>query len=152
MAEVELERTTLARLVSSARHRIERLSVFEAFEAAAEGALIVDIRSDDHRRIGVVPGSLHIPRPVLEWRLAPDSRWRNPYVEGLDRQLVVMCDEGYSSSLAAAVLVDLGYAHVCDVVGGFGAWLMSGLPIAGPPGPRAPHTLEGMDGPEPAPA
>jgi rhodanese-related sulfurtransferase len=153
MAAGERERITLERLVARARSRIERLSVFEAFEAAAEGALIVDIRSDGEReRMGVVPGSLHIPRPVLEWRLAPDSLWRNPHVEGLDRPLVVICDEGFCSSLAAAVLVDLGYARVYDVVGGFAAWFLSGLPIATATGRRAPQELPGMGGPEPSPA
>jgi rhodanese-related sulfurtransferase len=86
---------------------------------------------------------------VLEWRLAPDSVWRNPHVGGLERWLVLICDQGCSSSLAAATLVELGYAHVSDVVGGFEAWLASGLPIARPARHGLPPALPGMDAPEP---
>ena len=64
---------------------------------------------------------------MLEWRVAPDSQWRNPHVGGLDRQIVLLCDHGYSSALAAATLVDLGFTHACDVVGGFAAWREAGL-------------------------
>ena len=144
---------TLHDLLERARARIERLSVFEAFVAAAEGALIVDIRSEaDRDRAGVVPESLHIPRNVLEWRLAPDSAWRNPYVGGLERWIVLLCYDGCSSSLAGPTLVDLGYAHVSDVVGGFESWLASGLPIAMPAHHQVPPALPGMDAPEPPPA
>ena len=86
-------RLTLDDLLRRARSAIERVSVFEAFAAAAEGALIVDIRSDvDRDYAGVVPESVHIPRTVLEWRLAPESPWRNPYVGGIDRQVILMCE------------------------------------------------------------
>lgn len=146
-------RLTLDDLLRRARSAIERVSVFEAFAAAAEGALIVDIRSDvDRDYAGVVPESVHIPRTVLEWRLAPESPWRNPYVGGIDRQVILMCEDGCSSSLAAAVLVELGYAHAGDIVGGFSAWLVSGLPIARPTRSRIPPALPGMDAPEPPPA
>ncbi len=144
-------RLTLEELLESARSRIERLSAYEAFAAAADGALIVDIRSDaDREHAGVVPESVHIPRTVLEWRLAPESRWRNPHVGGLDRQIVVICDHGFSSSLAAATLVDLGLGRVGDVVGGFEAWQASGLPIAKPARRRVPPALAGMEPPEPS--
>ena len=79
---------------------------------------MVDIRSGDVRaRTGVVPGAFHIPRTVLEWRVTPSSEWRNPHVSGLEH-VVLLCDGGYSSSLAAAILLDLG-VDAGDVIGGF---------------------------------
>src|SRR5215471_5484027 len=117
-------------LLATAEARISRLTPASAQAAAAEGALIVDIRDDGAReRDGIVPGSLHVPRTVLEWRLEPGGRWRNPNVEP-DRWIVVICEHGYSSTLAAASLVDIGYARVADVVGGFEAWCAAGLPVA----------------------
>jgi rhodanese-related sulfurtransferase len=126
-------RTTLDELVAAASRRIDRLSPHDALAACERGALIVDIRSADSReRHGVVPGSLHVPRTVLEWRVDPDSPWRNPHVGGLGSSIVVICDHGYSSVLAAAALVDLGFEHAADVVGGFDAWRAAGLPVASP--------------------
>ena len=82
-------RRTLEDLLAEAGARIERLSVHEAARAAEEGALLIDIRSQDDRvRDGVVPGALHIPRTVLEWRLDPDGVWRNPHLDGLDLSLI----------------------------------------------------------------
>jgi rhodanese-related sulfurtransferase len=93
------------------------------------GALLIDIRSDTNReRDGIVPGSLHIPRTVLEWRLEPNGEWRNPYVRDSVEELILMCDHGFASSLAAATLVDLGFTHAGDVSGGFEAWARAGLP------------------------
>jgi rhodanese-related sulfurtransferase len=141
-------RRTLDELLGDARARSERLTPPQAAAAAEDGALIVDIRSElDRERTGVVPGSLHVPRTVLEWRLDPDSRWRNPHVGGLDRRILVLCDEGYSSSLAAATLVELGFAHAADVVGGFEAWQAAGLPVSPAPARRGPSALPGMDPP-----
>jgi rhodanese-related sulfurtransferase len=126
-------RTTLDELVAAASRRIERLSPHDALAARDRGALIVDIRSAEARqRHGVVPGSLHVPRTVLEWRVDPDSPWRNPHVGGLGSSIVVICDHGYSSVLAAAALVDLGFEHAADVVGGFDAWRAAGLRVAPP--------------------
>ena len=89
---------------------------------------MVDIRSGDVRaRTGVVPGAFHIPRTVLEWRVTPSSEWRNPHVSGLEH-VVLLCDGGYSSSLAAAILLDLG-VDAGDVIGGFEAWAAAGLPV-----------------------
>jgi rhodanese-related sulfurtransferase len=139
----------LVELLAEARAAIERLTPSEAAAAAAGGALIVDIRSDlDRARTGVVPGSIHIPRTVFEWRLEPGGAWRNPHVGDTDRRIVVLCDHGYSSLLAAAVLVRLGHADVADVVGGFEAWREAGLPVAAAPGPRADGLLAGMNGPD----
>ncbi len=141
---------TLDELLEIARGRIERLSPADAFAAVRNGALIVDIRSDaDREYSGVVPGSVHIPRTVLEWRLSPESAWRNTHVGGLDRQVIILCDHGCSSSLAAATLVDLGFARAGDVVGGFEAWKQTELPVAQPVRRRVPPALAGMDPPEP---
>ena len=115
----------------------------------AGGALIVDLRSsDERRRHGVVPGSVHIPRSVLEWRADPTSGWHNPHLEGRGR-LILLCAEGYSSSLAAASLVDLGRAGAGDVVGGFRAWRVAGLPVAA--APEDDGAMPGMGGPETGP-
>src|SRR5207244_2056069 len=99
----------------------------------------VDIRSETARaRRGIVPGSLHLPRTVLEWRVDSASPWRNRYVGGHER-IVVLCDHGYSSSLAAVALLDLGFAQVADVVGEFEAWVAAGLPVS-----EAPATHDGL--------
>lgn len=93
---------------------------------------MVDTRSADQRRCdGVIPGSLHIPLSVLEWRVDPDAdpAFRNPHVHGLDERLVLVCAHGFSSSLAAARLLDLGFAGATDLAGGFEAWRAAGLPI-----------------------
>lgn len=136
-------------LLAAARARIERLEPEAAWAAASTGdATVVDIRSDDDRRArGVVPGSLHIPRTVLEWRVDPASGWHNPHVGDRERRLVLLCAHGFSSSLAAATLVDLGFARAGDVVGGFEAWLDAGLPVVMAPQLRD-GPLPGMGGPE----
>ena len=136
-------------LLAAARARITRFEPPAAWEAASTGAvLVVDIRADDdRRRDGVVPGSLHIPRTVLEWRVDPDCRWSNPHVGGRDRRLVLVCSHGLSSSLAAAVLLDLGFEGAGDVVGGFEAWRSHGLPVRRAP-IRSAGVLPGMTGPD----
>lgn len=142
--------TTLAELLAEAEAAIERLEPAAAHAAAREGALLVDIRSSDRRaRDGVVPGALHVPRTVLEWRLAPDSEWRSPHVGGLERHVVLLCDHGCSSVLAAATLARLGYARVGDVIGGFEAWREAGLPVSVAP-VSDPWSVPGLGGPDPA--
>ena len=137
-------RRTLEELLDEARTRIERLEPAAAWEAVASGAALVDIRSDGAReRFGVVPGSLHIPRSVLEWRLAPDSASRSPHAPGLDERVLLLCDHGCSSVLAAALLVDLGFELAGDVVGGYESWCEAGLPTASAP-PRLDCELPGM--------
>ena len=143
-----MTRRTLEELLEDSRGRIERLSPAEAFAAARGGAVIVDVRTQaDRKRTGVVRGSLHVPRTVLEWRLDPESPWRSPYAPALDRQVLVLCDHGYSSSLAAAVLVELGFERAGDVVGGFEAWREAGLPVARP-AERDPTELPGLGPPD----
>ncbi len=103
-------------MLDEARALLDRLEPRAALDAVEHGALIVDIRSDTNRhRDGIIPGSLHLPRTVLEWRVDPDSPWRNPHVGGLDRHLILVCDHGYCSSLAAATLVQLGFARATDL-------------------------------------
>lgn len=146
------ERKTVGDLLGEARRRIEpRLDPGQARKAASHGALLVDLRSqDDRRREGVIPGSLHIPRSVLEWRVDPDSGHANPHIGGLDRQLVVFCVEGYASSLAAATLRELGYANATDLIGGFTAWRAAGLPVCvlADDSGSDPAEPAGMGGPE----
>jgi rhodanese-related sulfurtransferase len=127
---VATARTTINDLLTAARARIERLEPDEAAAAVREDALLVDIRSELQReRDGVIPGALHHPRNVLEWRMDPASGFSDPAVGGLDRRVILVCDEGYQSSLAAATLRDLGFVHAADLVGGFQAWREAGLPV-----------------------
>jgi rhodanese-related sulfurtransferase len=142
-------RKTAADLLAEARSVIRRDDPETAWEAASAGeALIVDIRSDDERRRdGVVPGSLHVPRTVLEWRVDAESRWSNDHVTGSGRRLVLLCAHGWSSSLAAATLVDLGHEDAGDVDGGFEAWVAAGLPRA-PAKERPIGDLPGMAPPD----
>ena len=133
---------TLEQMLEKAQARIRRYTPEEAEAAALHGAVIVDIRSRDAReRDGAVPGGVHVPRTVLEWRVASE-RWRNPALDG--RRVILICDHGYSSVLAAAALIGLG-CDAGDVIGGFEAWLAAGLPIAQP---RAYDGLPGMGPPD----
>ena len=119
---------TLEELLAAARARIARPT---PEQAAASGAQIVDIRTvEQRRRDGTVPGALWFARNVLEWRVAPDSDARDERVGGRDAEIVVMCDEGYASSFAAATLRDLGFARAGDMDGGFQAYRRAGLPVA----------------------
>ncbi len=112
-------------MLTEARSRIVRYTPQEAF--AASDVLLVDLRSEDERaRTGVIPESVHVPRSVLEWRADPTSEWHEPALAG--RRLVLVCGQGYSSSLAAASLVALG-VDAGDLVGGYEGWLEAGLPV-----------------------
>ncbi len=128
-------RLTVGELLARSRRRIApRLTPEAASEEAGRGALLVDVRADDERqRNGVIPGSIHIPLSVLEWRADPDCEFANPHIGGLGRRLVVFCAQGFSSSLAAGRLRDLGYARATDIVGGFAAWKETGLPVVEAP-------------------
>jgi rhodanese-related sulfurtransferase len=127
-------RTTIADLLATARARLRRLSPAEAAGAARAdtgAAILVDIRSDLQRRAdGVIPGAIWHPRNVLEWRVDPTSSHADPRLSAdLSALLVIVCDEGYQSSLAAATLQDLGFANATDLIGGFQAWRAAGLPV-----------------------
>jgi rhodanese-related sulfurtransferase len=124
------ERTTIDGLLADARGRIERLPPEAAYRALADGALLVDTRCAELRREnGAIPGSVHVPLSVLFWRLDPSSGHDDPALSDLARPVVLICAHGYSSSLAAATLRDLGFASVADVIGGFEAWSAAGLPV-----------------------
>jgi rhodanese-related sulfurtransferase len=124
------ERQTIDGLLADARGRIERLAPAAAYGAMADGALLVDTRcAEDRRATGTIPGSVHVPLSVLFWRLDPSSGHDDPALTDLARPVILLCAHGYSSSLAAATLHDLGFASVGDVVGGFEAWSEAGLPV-----------------------
>jgi rhodanese-related sulfurtransferase len=126
---------SIEQVLSAARVRLRRLSPEEAYEAVAKtDAILVDIRPQSQRAIeGSITGALVVERNVLEWRFDPNSSTRLPVVTDHDLQVIVFCSEGYTSSLAAAALQDLGLCRATDVVGGFHAWRTTGLPIV-PPG------------------
>ena len=128
-----LERPAGARsiddLLAEARSRLVRLSPEQAVARVARGALLVDIRPAAQRGVeGEVPGALIVERNVLEWRFDPASDARLPEATGYDVEVIVLCSEGYTSSLAADALRSLGITRATDVVGGFLAWQAAGLP------------------------
>ncbi len=141
---MENRRKTIDELLAESRERLVRLEPHDALAALDRGACLIDVRSqDERRRDGVVPGSFHVPRGVLEWRLDPECEFRNPALARVDAHVVLMCAEGYSSSLAAATLQELGFSRATDVVGGFAAWKEAGLPVR-PAGPADEH--DGLPG------
>ena len=124
-------RRTIDQVLAEARTRLARLTPRQALRAAAAGAVLVDIRPAAQRGAeGEIPGALIVERNVLEWRFDPASAARLPQA-GYDLQVVIFCSEGYTSSLAAAALQDLGIRRATDLAGGFLAWQAAGLPVAG---------------------
>ena len=125
------DRKTVEELLAEARERLDRVGPEQAAAAVREGALLVDIRQQPQRAAdGVVPGALYHPRNVLEWRADPASDAADPALAGdLERPVIVMCDAGWASSLAAATLKDLGFVNATDLDGGFQAWRAAGLPV-----------------------
>jgi rhodanese-related sulfurtransferase len=135
---------TIEMILENARRTLLRYS---PKEAAAAHVMIIDLRSNDERaRTGIIPGSMHVPRSVLEWRADPDSGWSNPRIADRQLPLILVCEHGYSSTLAAESLAKLGFEHVGDLEGGFEAWVEAGLPIA--PAPPPEPGLPGMGGPQ----
>lgn len=143
-------RATIDVLLARARRRLDRVTVGTVRSAIRAGALIVDIRSEAQRaRDGVIPSAIFHPRNVLEWRCDPSSGHDDPRLSAdLERHIVLVCDEGFQSSLAAATLQDLGFARATDLVGGFQAWAAAGLPViregadaAGQPGTSIQRTI-----------
>ncbi len=125
-----MARTSIDQLLAQARRRLRRLDPAGALAAMRSGATLIDIRSDSQiAQDGTVPGAIVIARNVLEWRLDPASEYRHPRAPGLDDHVILMCDEGYQSSLAAATLQRLGFARATDLDGGFQAWRAARLPI-----------------------
>ncbi|HEV7861960.1 MAG TPA: rhodanese-like domain-containing protein [Acidimicrobiia bacterium] len=121
---------TVDDLLTSARAHIRRLGPHETAAACREGAMLIDIRPTLQRRWeGEVPGAVVVERNVLEWRLDPASAHRLAAVTDHEQEIIVMCSEGYASSLVAATLVELGYTSAGDLDGGFQAWAKAGLPV-----------------------
>ncbi|GAA0476673.1 rhodanese-like domain-containing protein [Streptomyces olivaceiscleroticus] len=125
-------------LLAQARTELERVEPHEAAAAQRAGGLLVDIRYAALReRDGTIPGALVVERNELEWRLDPTGDHRAPEATGRDLRIVVVCNEGYASSLAAVSLRRLGLPHATDLTGGFQAWRAAGLPVIPPPEPPA---------------
>jgi rhodanese-related sulfurtransferase len=121
---------TVEELLAAARARLNRLDPEAAIEAQNAGASLIDIRTETQIATdGTIPGALVIPRNVLEWRLDPTGAHRHPQAPGTDGQVIVFCDAGYQSSLAAATLQELGFHRATDLDGGFQAWREAGLPV-----------------------
>jgi rhodanese-related sulfurtransferase len=126
--------TGIDRLLEHSRRCLRRVTAVETKAAMARGAVLVDIRSEVQRRAGIVPGSIFIPRNVLEWRADPSSVYQDARLIMRAGPLILMCAEGYQSSLAAATLHELGVADATDVIDGYDGWVTAGLPIEpGPP-------------------
>jgi rhodanese-related sulfurtransferase len=116
-------------ILDEARARLRRLSPAETHTTVAAGGVLVDIRPAAQRALeGGIPGALIVERNVLEWRFDPRSDARLPIADRYDIEVVVFCSEGYTSSLAAAALQDLGLHRATDLAGGFQAWKAAGLP------------------------
>ncbi|MET0423118.1 MAG: rhodanese-like domain-containing protein [Actinoplanes sp.] len=116
-------------ILAGARARLDRLGPHETAAAMARGAVLVDIRPAAQRaEFGEIPGAVIIERNVLEWRLDPRSDARLPFADDYHLAVIVTCQEGYTSSLAAAALQDLGLHRATDLTGGFAAWQAAGLP------------------------
>jgi len=116
-------------ILAAARGQLARVTAQEAFAEFRDGATLADIRPAAQRAAaGEIPGSLVVERNHLEWRFDPASDARLPWVTGYDLRVIVICAEGYTSSLAAVALHDLGLARATDVIGGYAAWAAAGLP------------------------
>jgi rhodanese-related sulfurtransferase len=120
---------TIDDLLAEARSRLQRVTPAQAAARWAAGAVLVDIRPAAQRAVeGEVPGALLVERNVLEWRFDPASDARLPQATGYDVEVLVLCQEGYTSSLAADALQMLGLHRATDVIGGFRDWRAAGLP------------------------
>jgi rhodanese-related sulfurtransferase len=129
-ANVTVCRITVEQLLLHARSGLRRRTPEQALAEQADGLRLVDIRSDAQRaEDGVIPGAVHVPRNVLEWRLDPACPYRDPDLGRRESRIALICNEGYQSSLAAAIVRRFGLREVTDVVGGFHAWRAAGLPV-----------------------
>ena len=122
---------SIEEILASARARLLRLTPQQAFGELSGGGVLVDIRPAAQRATGgEIPGSVIVERNHLEWRLDPGCDARLPWVTGYDHRIIVFCVDGYTSSLAAVALHDLGLRRATDVIGGIRAWSAAGLPTA----------------------
>jgi rhodanese-related sulfurtransferase len=123
-------RPRIDRVLERARRQVRRVTPEQAMTEMASGALLVDTRTETQRaKQGEIPGALAIDRNVLEWRLDPTSPWRIPEATDRDVRVIVLCAQGFSSTLAALSLQELGLKNVSDVEGGFEAWTAAGMPV-----------------------
>uniref|UniRef100_UPI003F68EA88 rhodanese-like domain-containing protein n=1 Tax=Paractinoplanes polyasparticus TaxID=2856853 RepID=UPI003F68EA88 len=119
---------SIDQILANARTRLTRVGPLQTAAALGRGAVLVDIRPAAQRaQFGEIPGAVVIERNVLEWRLDPRSDARLPFADSYDLEVIVTCQEGYTSSLAAAALQDLGLHRATDLDGGFAAWRDAGL-------------------------
>ena len=133
---------TIDAILTAARSRLTRLNPAQAHRAIQSGALLVDIRPQAQREAeGEIPGATIIERNVLEWRFDPASASRLP-IANYDLQVIIFCSEGYTSSLAAACLLDLGVRRATDLEGGFHAWEDAGLPVSRAASYQAVHSSD----------
>jgi rhodanese-related sulfurtransferase len=122
---------TAAELLAEARAGLRRLTPEQAAEAMRAGGVLVDVRDDAQRaREGEIAGSWIVPRNVLEWRFADGEGARDPRLPERDGLPIVLCGQGFQSSLVAHGLQRLGFARATDVIGGFAGWVEAGLPVA----------------------
>ena len=117
-------RRSIDEILDAARERLDRVAPAQLADEMAAGALVVDTRPIEQRdRDGELPGAVVINRNVLEWRLDPASDHRIPEITGYDQRIIIVCNEGYSSSLAAATLQDIGLRRATDLIDGYQGWL-----------------------------
>jgi rhodanese-related sulfurtransferase len=115
--------SAIDKLLANARSKLDRVQVENLADVVASGAILIDIRPVEQRqRDGDLPGAIVVDRNVLEWRLDPTSPHRSPIATAAEVRVIIVCNEGYSSSLAAATLQELGLRSATDLVGGFQAW------------------------------
>lgn len=125
------EQVGIDELLERVRAGYQRIGPHEAAAAATDGALLVDIRYAALReRDGLIPGALVVERNELEWRLDPQGSHRAAEAVSHELPVVVICNEGYASSLAVASLRQLGLHRTTDLIGGFQAWRAAGLPVS----------------------
>ena len=125
-----VQRHTIAEVLAEAQARLRRLTPKEAVLASRQGWTLVDVRdSGAIARDGAIPGAVEIPLSVLEWRIDPASDTHLAALSGKEDHLVLVCQDGYSSSLAAVRLHEIGFRNTTDVIGGFRAWIAAGLPV-----------------------
>ena len=134
--DAQIGHATMAKTIEELLHEARallphRFTPEETLREIGLGTLVIDIRGDEQqRRDGLIPGALVIRRNVLEWRCDPASPWRHPEIKHHGQKMILVCDEGYQSSLAAANLQQLGLKQATDMADGFSGWRKSGLPVA----------------------
>ena len=125
-----MARRNINDVLAAAQARLPRMTPLQAAAAVREGAILVDTRSNDLRfQDGVIPEAIHVPLSVLEWRVDAASGYPSPALAGRTDRMILICKDGYSSSLAALRLRELGFGATTDVIGGFVGWVADGLPV-----------------------